>query len=356
MVLALLSAVSTLLVVELSTKSEPAVSLPRPRPAGSKVTPVMLIVELPVSLNTILSWSPFSRLMPLNEESCAVVRIWSITVLYWAIRLARVFCELASFTGAEPAPAVNSPAPVAVPLSAPMVAEPWSLVVVMVSLPSAAIDACRLLAASAVLSWSSVDTLLATPVLALKEFVPLPKVILRAWPPSVAAMSSSRPDRPPVVVPTPTIAVPAALMVVAPSAALPRPAAVPLLRPKFASAEPPSVTPAAVVPELIEIWPLLAPIEAVPAPAIVLIAAITSPTVSFVLIVPPLDRSASVEADEEKVSVLPLTVSVLPFNAAAVPRLSEEAPDVPPRMVALVILAATVLSFCTAEPVNVPAA
>jgi len=39
----------------------------------------MVSVDLPVSLNTSLSWSPLSRLMPLKEASCAVVRICSIT-------------------------------------------------------------------------------------------------------------------------------------------------------------------------------------------------------------------------------------------------------------------------------------
>ena len=59
---------NTLLVAVLSMKSVPAVRVDRPRPAELKVTPVMFRVDLPVSLNTSLSWSPFNRLTPLNES------------------------------------------------------------------------------------------------------------------------------------------------------------------------------------------------------------------------------------------------------------------------------------------------
>ncbi len=59
----------------LSMKSLPAVRVFRPRPAGLKVTPVIVEVDLPVSSNTSFSELPFNRLMPLKDESCAVVVI-----------------------------------------------------------------------------------------------------------------------------------------------------------------------------------------------------------------------------------------------------------------------------------------
>src|SRR6202035_1574732 len=89
---AAVSEVSTLLAEELSRKSVPAVRLDRLRPAALKVTPVMLSVDLPVSLKVSFSVSPFNRLMPLKDESCAVVYIWARTLLYWATRLARGVC------------------------------------------------------------------------------------------------------------------------------------------------------------------------------------------------------------------------------------------------------------------------
>src|SRR6266550_5641462 len=83
----------------LSRKSVPGTSEARPRPAASKVTPWMFRMDLPVSLKVSLRSSPFSRLMPLNEASCAVVVICWMTLLYWATRLARMVCEAASATG-----------------------------------------------------------------------------------------------------------------------------------------------------------------------------------------------------------------------------------------------------------------
>src|SRR5262245_5196096 len=80
---AVFSEVNTLLVAPLSMKSVPAVSVDRPRPAGLKLTPVMLRVDLPVSLNTSFSVSPESRLTPLNEASCEVVVICWMMLLYW---------------------------------------------------------------------------------------------------------------------------------------------------------------------------------------------------------------------------------------------------------------------------------
>ena len=80
-----------------------------------KVTPVMLSVDLPVSLKISFSVSPFKRLMPLNDESCAVVLICWRTLLYCAIRLARVACEFGSTTGALAAAPLKASRPVAVP-------------------------------------------------------------------------------------------------------------------------------------------------------------------------------------------------------------------------------------------------
>src|SRR6266403_4327973 len=101
---ALVSLVIVALAEALSKKSVPATSEARPRPAASKVTPLMVRVDLPVSLKVSLRSSPFSRLMPLNEASCAVVVICVMTLLYWLTRLARMVCEAASASGlpAEP--------------------------------------------------------------------------------------------------------------------------------------------------------------------------------------------------------------------------------------------------------------
>ena len=114
---------STLLVEALSMKSVPCVRFDRPRPAELKVTPVMFRVDLPVSLNTSLSWSPFSRLTPLNEESCEVVLICARTLLYWVTRLARVAWALASATGAEAVEKVSELGSVP-PMTPPAAAEP----------------------------------------------------------------------------------------------------------------------------------------------------------------------------------------------------------------------------------------
>src|SRR5258705_3986736 len=100
------SRVSALFAEELPRKSVPLVNEARPRPAASKVTPWMFRVDLPVSLKVSLRLSPFSRLMPLNEESCAVVVICWMTLLYWLTRLARMVCEAASATAAVTVPAV----------------------------------------------------------------------------------------------------------------------------------------------------------------------------------------------------------------------------------------------------------
>jgi hypothetical protein len=67
----------TLLVAALSMKSVPVTRFERPRLGASKLTPLMLRVDLPVSLKVSFSVSPPSRLMPLNDESWAVVVICS---------------------------------------------------------------------------------------------------------------------------------------------------------------------------------------------------------------------------------------------------------------------------------------
>src|SRR6201999_4006908 len=96
---AALSCDNTVLAELLLRKSVPAARLDRLRPAVLKVTPVMLRVDLPVSLNTSFRVSPFSRLTPLNEASCAVVLICASTLLYCETSAAREDCELGSTTG-----------------------------------------------------------------------------------------------------------------------------------------------------------------------------------------------------------------------------------------------------------------
>ena len=64
MLSALSSAVIVVSMVASDWKPVP-LTVVRPRPAESKVTPVMVSELVPVSLNTTLRLSPFSRLMPL---------------------------------------------------------------------------------------------------------------------------------------------------------------------------------------------------------------------------------------------------------------------------------------------------
>src|ERR1700709_750483 len=92
----------------------------------------MLRVDLPVSLKVSLRSSPFNRLMPLKDESCAVVVICVMMLLYWLTRLARMVCEAGSATGGATAPNVRVPAPPRV--IAPIVDEAKSLAVVKTSL------------------------------------------------------------------------------------------------------------------------------------------------------------------------------------------------------------------------------
>src|ERR1700686_3497744 len=111
----------------------------------------MLSVDLPVSLKVSLRVSPFNRLIPLKDESCAVVVICAMMLLYWLTRLARMACEAASAVGALPAaPNVAGVAPPPVKVIAPIVDEAASLVVVMTSLLALSRLAVRLLAAKAV--------------------------------------------------------------------------------------------------------------------------------------------------------------------------------------------------------------
>src|SRR6202011_2527720 len=99
----------TVWVEALSRKSVPAVSDFRPRPFGLKVTPVIVEVDLPVSSNTSFRESPFSRLTPLKDASCAVVVICVMIWLYWLTSDERVACDTGSATAAVTAPKVAVP-------------------------------------------------------------------------------------------------------------------------------------------------------------------------------------------------------------------------------------------------------
>src|ERR1700710_1592567 len=108
----------------------------------------MFSVDLPVSLKVSLRSSPFNRLMPLKDESCAVVVICVMMLLYWLTRLARMVCEAASATGATAAPndALPGPEPT---VTAPIVDEAKSLAVVKTSLVALSRLACRVAGAHA---------------------------------------------------------------------------------------------------------------------------------------------------------------------------------------------------------------
>src|SRR5450759_4600189 len=138
----------------------------------------MLSVDLPVSLKVSLRLSPFSRLMPLKEESCAVVVICAMMPLYWLTRLARMVCEAASAIGG--AAAATPVKAKAVPPTAPRVAEAASFVVVNTRFPVLSKLADTLLAANAAFNWSR-DSL-------------APKRMLVAVPPPVEAIVSVSPD------------------------------------------------------------------------------------------------------------------------------------------------------------------
>src|ERR1700722_15681152 len=102
-------------------------------------------------------------------------------LLYWVISPARVACAFGSATGASPVSPVKAwPATVAVPVIAPIVDEAALLLVVRVMTPVGSMVACRLLLASALLSWFSDDTWPA----------PGPKGMLVAVTPPVAQISN----------------------------------------------------------------------------------------------------------------------------------------------------------------------
>ena len=163
----------------------PAVRVERPRPAVLKVTPVMFSVDLPVSLNVRFSVSPFSRLMPLKDESCDVVLICCRTLLYCATRLVRVRLRvrigdrssrrqtvegLASCRGGAADRADRRRSRIVGGHDVDLAGRGRCV-------------ACRLFAASAVLSWLSVEI--------WPE--PVPKVMLVAVPPPVAPIVSVSP-------------------------------------------------------------------------------------------------------------------------------------------------------------------
>ena len=107
-----------------------------------------------------------------------MVLIWARTWLYCATRLLRVACEFGSATGAAAVRLLNCVA--VLPVNAPIVDEAALFVVVMVIAPVVSMLACRLFAASAVLSSLRVETWPA----------PVPKVMLVAVPLPVAAISA----------------------------------------------------------------------------------------------------------------------------------------------------------------------
>src|SRR5437763_9651804 len=156
----------TALAELLSRKSVPAVSGPRPRPAASKVTPGTLSVDLPVSLKVSFRSSPHSRLIPLKEESCDVVVICVMMLLYWLTRLARIVCEFGSTTGV-PLPATIADAVVPVnetvlAAAAPEVVVDWlalSLFEVKVSKPVTLIDAVTPMPAAEIAAFSALSEL-----------------------------------------------------------------------------------------------------------------------------------------------------------------------------------------------------
>ena len=86
--------------------------------------------------------------MPLNDESCDVVVICVMMLLYWLTRLARMACEEASATGATAAPNVAEPGVVPT-VTAPIVDEAKSLAVVKTSLLELSRLAVRLAGANA---------------------------------------------------------------------------------------------------------------------------------------------------------------------------------------------------------------
>src|SRR3984885_8792370 len=276
--LAAVSCVKTPLAELLSRKSVAVVRVERPSPASLRVTPVMESFDAPVSSNTRLRVSPFSRLMPLNEESCAVVLICCSTLLYCATRPARVACDVGSATGAVAVRPLNT---VAVPPIVPIVDDAALFEVTMLIWPVVLMLACKLFAASAVLSALSVEICPG----------PVPKVMLVAVPPPVA----------PIVSVSPLNGGGVRLVVVAE-------------RPKDPSAlvPPAAMTRFCDVPVFRTSWPVPLTVEAVVAPVMPSIAESTVCTVSVLpaptpIVTLPLPSVVTVVCAVLKVMLLPST-------------------------------------------------
>ena len=201
-------------------------------------------------------------------------------LLYWAISPARVACAFGSATGAAAASPLKAwPAAVAVPVIAPIVDEAALLLVVRVMTPVGSMVACRLLAASAALSWFSDDTWPA----------PVPKVMLVAVPPPVAAISS--------VSPLSDGEAPVAAWVTPPE------------RPRAVSA-------AALLEEMLSV-PLTVPVCSVMTPpeideAVPLLPLAVSIAASRLATVPVVEIWLAPAVPDTKVSVLPSTTRVSP--------------------------------------------
>ena len=118
----------------------------------------MFRVDLPVSLNVSLRLSPFNRLMPLKDESCAVVvdLMRYVIVLRDQAGAGRLRVRVGDRRGND-VTAEQAGAVVAVPPKVPIVEEAASFEVVMVILPVESIVACRLFAANAVFRSLSVE-------------------------------------------------------------------------------------------------------------------------------------------------------------------------------------------------------
>src|ERR1700738_1198137 len=109
----------------------------------------MLSVDLPVSLKVSFRSSPNNRLMPLKDESCAVVVICAMMLLYWLTRLERMVWLGRSATAALTVQTVTAAAPEMSTASAAVGAVPElvmtcaasSLVEVNVIVPAALNDA-----------------------------------------------------------------------------------------------------------------------------------------------------------------------------------------------------------------------
>src|ERR1700737_2898308 len=153
----------------------------------------MLSVDLPVSLKVSLRLSPFRRLMPLKDESCAVVVICAMMLLYWLTRLERMVWLAGSATAAFTVKPVTAAPPEMSTASAAVGAVPvlvmtcaaLSLVEVKVIVPAALNDAVRPMppAVKAVFR-ASIELTLPAPATLLSVRLSVPVEVLRvsAWP------------------------------------------------------------------------------------------------------------------------------------------------------------------------------